>query len=84
MSSDDPCPHCGADMRGDPIPDELRQHYGDSTHWSRRIGVEIPNAYDGALFWQCPDCGGQWHRWAGDYLRAKAARYMTKGRGDAA
>lgn len=35
-----------------------------STHFKRTIAVEIPGVYDGALFYQCPDCGGRWHRWS--------------------
>lgn len=29
---------------------------------SRVVGVEIWGAYDGILFWTCPDCGHGWPR----------------------
>jgi hypothetical protein len=46
--------------------DEIRKiasMYGDADgHFSRLIGVEIRGAYDGVLYWECPDCHKQWHR----------------------
>lgn len=51
---------------------------GDNTHFSRLIGVEISGVYDGVLFWQCPDCGGRWHRWPeGSTLRARAELHVN-------
>lgn len=35
----DTCPKCGANMMGDPIPEEDRRFFGD-THFKRWIGVE--------------------------------------------
>lgn len=86
------CPHCEADLRGEPIPpehfthkdeyktgkDEYEKCSGDNNcfpclpygwrepeerFFSRIIGIEIQGAYDGVLFWQCPDCGKAWQRW---------------------
>lgn len=80
----DVCPHCDADLQGEPIPQEYidKGYYGPpetaSTHYSRLIGVEIRGAYDGVLFWQCPDCGGRWHRHTDPVLRARAARYIDE------
>jgi hypothetical protein len=79
MSATETCPHCGSDLRGEPIPQDYRDAgwYGDNTHYSRTIGVEIRGVYDGMLFWRCPDCGGHWHRWPeGHYLRARAEPYV--------
>lgn len=76
----DICPHCGADLRGSPIPQEYREKgwYGTETHYSRLIGVEVQGIYDGILYWQCPDCGGRWHRFPeGDPLRERAERYVA-------
>jgi uncharacterized protein with PIN domain len=29
------------------------------------------------LFWECPDCGGRWHRWPiGTFFRGKASRFI--------
>lgn len=64
-----PCIECGADWRGEPIPEESRRkgYYGDPapTHYSRLIGIEVPGLYDGVSFWRCPDCGATWDRWSG-------------------
>ena len=68
MSDKPACPHCGADLRGKQIPEDyLRAGYygawdGSPRYYERTIGVEIPGLYDGMLFYQCPDCGGRWHR----------------------
>ena len=55
---DGACPACGVSWRGDPIPQEYRDKgwYGDKTHFSRLIGVEYPERYDGVWEWVCPDC----------------------------
>jgi hypothetical protein len=58
--------------------------YGDlppeERFYSRVIGIEVSEVYDGVLFWQCPDCGGRWHRWPenGPY-RAQAEPYVSGG-----
>lgn len=53
------CPHCNADLQGDPIPDKIKHHYS-GTHWRREIGIEDPTKYDGIWEWMCPDCNGTW------------------------
>jgi len=55
------CPN-GCDLRAEPIPQEYIDagHYGNSTHYSRLMGIEIPGVYDGVLIWNCPDCGLCW------------------------
>ena len=30
--------------------------------YSKVIGVEVPQVYDGTLFWQCPSCKHEWPR----------------------
>lgn len=52
------CPHCGVSLLGDPIPEDIRKYYS-GTHWKREIGVEVPEIYDGVLYYKCPDCNGQ-------------------------
>lgn len=65
------CPHCRADLA----------YEVDGKTYSRGIGVEIQGVYDGVLFWRCPDCGHDWHRWPeGDSLRARAEQYMNRPR----
>lgn len=74
------CPHCGTDLRGDPIPVENRdKYYGGKEFFMRTITVEIRGVYDGGLYHRCPDCGGAWHRWPeGHYLREKAEQYVRR------
>jgi|14_taG_2_1085336.scaffolds.fasta_scaffold91800_3 hypothetical protein len=56
------CPGCGVDLRGEPIPKEARPYYPeDASHYERTIGVYM---YDVTLFWMCPDCGHEWHRFS--------------------
>lgn len=76
----DTCPHCKANLQGDPIPQQYIDagYYGTSTHYSRKIGVEVRGVYDGVLYWQCPDCGGVWHRWSkGSHQRKLAEPFIT-------
>ncbi len=54
------CPSCDADLRGEPIPDETREHYS-VTHYSRRIGI-YDRRLDRTVAWRCPDCGYEWPR----------------------
>jgi len=61
------CPHCGTDLA----------YERDGRTWYRTVLVEIPQVYDGGLFWLCPYCKGRWHRWPRKhYLRARAHRYV--------
>lgn len=75
------CPHCKADMTGEPIPKEYLDagyYSSGSTHYSRTIGVEVRGVYDGVLLWQCPDCGKRWHRFGPDHhLYLVATAYLN-------
>lgn len=80
------CPLCGANLRGEPIPEEsLRKGYygewdGTPQYFSRMIGVEVPWVYDGILYWSCPDCNGRWHRWPEMHpLRVRAEPFVSAG-----
>lgn len=76
----DACPHCSADLRSEPIPQKYIDegfYAPDATHYSRKLGVEVPGLYDGILFWRCPDCRGSWHRWTDPVMRARAAPYIV-------
>ncbi|EPR27524.1 hypothetical protein QWV57_08595 [Geobacillus zalihae] len=55
------CPYCGANLQGDPIPKELQKHYGNATHFSRKIGISSLEK-DRVIKWQCPDCKQEWER----------------------
>lgn len=93
MTRPDHCPHCDVSLLGDPIPEHINQPYfskytgkmekpyGDATHWRREIGIEVMGAYDGILYYRCPDCGGLWNRWPkSHYLYKTAEREMKKDR----
>ncbi|TMN21888.1 hypothetical protein FH966_02615 [Lentibacillus cibarius] len=54
------CPFCGADLQGEPIPEEMQHQYG-ATHFSRKIGISSIEE-DRIVKWQCPDCGKEWER----------------------
>lgn len=46
--------------------------------FGREILVEIPQVYDGGLFFMCPDCRGRWHRWPeGSPLHEDAVPYVN-------
>lgn len=50
-------------------PDEyVAQSYGDGKCFSRLIGIEDRNGYDGVSWWLCPDCGQKWDRWSGELV----------------
>lgn len=58
----DACPHCGVSLLGDPVP-ETEQPWFGNTHYRRDQHMVVKAIYDGVLYFQCPDCGGAWHRW---------------------
>lgn len=81
------CPHCHSSLKGEPIPQrELdrdrawRAERGlppsGETHYSLAIGAVVPGVYDGTLYWQCPFCGGVWHRFGYGPLRERAQLYF--------
>lgn len=80
MSEHESCPHCGASLQGEPIPEPSRHWYGDGvTHYSRKIGHEIRGVYDGVLYWSCPDCGEAWQRFTyGGRLTHAGERYVEQ------
>lgn len=63
----DNCPHCGLNLNGgliaDVVGEEVARSY-EGAFWRREIGVEVPEVYDGTLYYRCPECGGEWHRWS--------------------
>ena len=74
-----PCPHCHADLRGGLIPGTGVSQPPE--YYDRTLSVEIPSLYDGGLFYECPDCGGRWHRWSeGTYQYDRAVPYVDEDR----
>jgi len=60
------CPKCRSDLKGEPIPEDLKEQYGGSNYYSKLIAIEIPELYDGVSFWKCPFCKTTWDRWTGE------------------
>jgi hypothetical protein len=60
----DNCPNCKSSWIGEPIPEVLRQHYGDETHWRREINIDggYMGIYDGIVAVICPDCKEEFPR----------------------
>ena len=42
----------------------VEQHYSPPYRFSRIIGVEMPEFYDGVAKWRCPDCSAEWDRFS--------------------
>lgn len=59
----DNCPNCGVSWIGDPIPDDIAEHYS-GTHWRREIGISglFLGIYDGTVAIRCPDCKEEFPR----------------------
>lgn len=71
------CPLCGADLRGAPMTDPPAGLAPEDRFYSQALGAEIPEVYDGILYWMCPFCNGKWHRFPeGHRLRDAAQRYI--------
>ena len=56
------CPVCGQSFVGKEIPKEYLHYYGNKTHYSNLIGIDIPHLYDGCIMWKCGDCGTYFRR----------------------
>ena len=80
------CPSCKRSLRGQRIPTEYLEagSYGEwdgvtPRYYSQKIGIEVRGVYDGVLFWKCPFCAHEWHRWPeGHALRARAELNFSK------
>lgn len=55
LETADNCPKCGASLLDKPIPEESREHYGNTTHFRRVIGI-YSWEQDRTVAWRCPDC----------------------------
>jgi hypothetical protein len=66
----DNCPHCGADLFGDVIPEHIQP---GGHRYQHSLGIEIRGVYDGVLFYACPYCYGTWHRWKPEHSLREAA-----------
>lgn len=78
-SVDGPIPYYGPDgelITEDGLP--CFNNLGEPLHSWNTIGVSVRFVYDGTLFWECPACGGRWHRFEpGHRLYDKAIPYVA-------
>lgn len=57
------CPDCLAD----------HEYVHKGTTYYRWIGVQVQGLYDGTLYYLCPSCGAEFHRWPKGHPRRRAA-----------
>jgi hypothetical protein len=55
------CPHCHANLIGQPIPEKSQLLFGGATHFRRVIGIEKRDD-DYISAYCCPDCGAEGSR----------------------
>lgn len=53
-----PCPACGSNWDGGPIPKDIQHLYSPPHRWGREISIDggALGIYDGVVAVQCPDC----------------------------
>jgi hypothetical protein len=56
------CPECGSNWDAGPIPEEHKGFYSPPYRFSRLVGLEFPDKYDGVWEWACPDCDARFPR----------------------
>ncbi len=50
------CPNCNKNLQGDSIPEQYKKYYNNATHFSKIIGIQYLEKYDGVTDWMCPYC----------------------------
>ena len=51
------------------IKQYIEEYYNEPYCWSRLIGIEDSEKYDGVSYWMCPGCGSTWDRWTGEKIK---------------
>jgi hypothetical protein len=69
---------CLVSLEGEPIPEKHKEFYGNTTHFSRRIGIEVQGIYDGVLYYKCPDCGWAWQRFTSKWFMEMAQKFIDQ------
>ena len=46
-----------------------KESYSKPYHFSKLIGIEIREKYDGVSYNQCPFCKATWDRWTGELIK---------------
>lgn len=62
MSYPSECPNCGADLRGERIPQEYidKGYYSPEDPYYYRVIAEYSIELDRSTNWICPDCNHKW------------------------
>ena len=48
-----------------------KESYSEPYHFSKLIGIEDRDKYDGISYWHCPFCKNTWDRWSGELVEKK-------------
>ena len=70
------CPECGSDWDAGPVPAAHRECYSPPYRFSRLIGLEFPDKYDGVWEWACPDCNARFPRFGESDGRKERVRNL--------
>lgn len=78
MYEHDNCPKCDANFQGEPIPENIREHYSEPYFWRREIGIDgfMLGLYDGTVAIQCPDCKSEFPRGESDWAKDLFKQYQ--------
>ena len=81
----DNCPKCKISFKGEPIPEEHRQHYGDDvTHYGLEIGIDggYMGIYDGIVAYRCHSCSHKFPRGESTWAKEMFEKYQKVCRGE--
>ena len=53
------------------LKDYIKNSYSKPYKWSKLIGIEIREKYDGISYWECPFCHTRFDRWTGKEVKKK-------------
>lgn len=48
-----------------------KEFYSEPYHFSKLLGIEDRDKYDGISYWQCPFCKSTWDRFTNKLIRGK-------------
>ena len=64
------CPNCKAKWRYEVRVEGKKK----KEVYSRLIGIEVREKYDGISYWQCPFCKTTWDRFSGVIVKSRAVK----------
>lgn len=51
------------------LMNHIKSSYSEPYKWSKLVGIEIKEKYDGISYWQCPFCKVTWDRWTEELVK---------------